>query len=397
MCRYCLNPYVVKHPSWPDTANQAFESQDILTFHRSVPGYRPTPLIKLPGLASKLGVKEVFVKDESHRFGLKAFKAMGASYAIYRFIKEKWEETFGVAFEMEFLYRPELIGQLNLQPFCTATDGNHGRAVAWFARLVKQKAVIYMPSTTVPARIDNIRDQGAEVVVVDGDYDEAVRRAAADTELNGWHLISDTSYPGYTKIPWWIMAGYTTMFHEIDDALKKDDGAGFTDIFFQTGVGSFAGAAAWYYRRAGRSPRLISVEPIAADCFFESIIHGNGESRSARGDQRTVMAGLNCATPSIIAWPLVRDTFDMFLAISDSQSCRAMKQYYYPVEGDPQIISGESGAAGLAALLALAQEDELAPAREDVGLGADSRILLFNTEGDTDPDNFKRIVGLRAH
>jgi len=392
MCRYLLNPYLTESPDWDEMGYDSFNERDIAVFHNSIPGYKPTPVVSLPVLAVALGLKDIFVKDESHRFGLKAFKSMGASYAIYRFIKNEWEKRFGVEFKAENLYQRELLKEMNLPPFCTATDGNHGRAVAWFSKLIGQKAVIYLPAETVKARIDNIRNEGAEVVVVDGDYDEAVRRVAADAERNGWNIISDTSYAGYTHIPLWIMAGYTTMFREIDDVMRTVGGADFTHILIQSGVGSFAGAAAWYYRQGGRSPTLISVEPTAADCFHESILSGKGEPCRSRGDARTIMAGLNCATPSVIAWPLIRDRFTLFLALSDRHCRQAIRRYYHPEGNDPRIISGESGAAGLAALLALFSESSLARARQEIGLGRNSRVLVFNTEGDTDPVNFGQII-----
>ena len=258
----------------------AFEADDIRSFHRSIPGYAPTPLVSLPGLAGNLGVAQISVKDEAHRFGLKAFKGLGASYAIYRFIKQRWEQQFGVQFEIANLYHSELLKLLNL-PLCTATDGNHGRAVAWFSRLIGHPSLIYMPNNTVAARIDNIRREGAGVVVVDGDYDEAVRAVARDAEQNGWQVISDTSYPGYTQIPYWIMAGYTTMFEEIDRQINPDEGA-FDLILLQSGVGSFTAAAGWYYGRRQESdrPKLVSVEPTDADCLLESIKHGHGEVKA---------------------------------------------------------------------------------------------------------------------
>ncbi len=393
MCDYSLNPRASDNPVWSDVDYNSFLSQDIGEFHRSVPGYSPTPLVRLPCLAHKIGVQSILVKDESHRFGLKAFKAMGATYAIYRFVKKVWENRFGVRFDVENLYDPALLSQLNLRPFCAATDGNHGRAVAWFANKIGQRAVIYIPSCAVAARIDNIRKEGAEVVVVDGDYDETLRRMARDAEEQGWHIISDTSYPGYTEIPAWIMAAYTTMFREIDHVLDEGGEPSPSHAIFQVGVGCFAGAAAWYYRQKSDPPLLIAVEPTEADCILESIRHGGGELRSSRGSLNTIMAGLNCGTPSLNAWPLIRDGFRLAVSVSDESSREAMRQYYHPVGDDPRIISGESGAAGLAALVALAAGDKLAEIRERVGIGRDSTILIFNTEGDTDPDHFKTVTG----
>ena len=393
MCQCRRNPYITDNPFWIQQEYRAFAHDDIESFHRSIPGYRPTPLIGLPALAERLDLGELVVKDESHRFGLKAFKAMGASYAIFRFVKEQWERQLGVQFELTNLYQAGLLNQLDLRPLCTATDGNHGRAVAWFAGLIGQRAVIYVPAGTVQARIDNIRREGAQVVIIDGDYDETVRRMAGDAERHGWHVISDTSYPGYTQVPAWIMAGYTTMFREITQARQALNVPGhFTHVFLQSGVGSFAASAAWYFTHHNDRPRLIAVEPTQADCLMESIRHGDGQARVSRGSSRTIMAGLNCGTPSLIAWPLIRDSYNYFMTISDEYARKAMRRYYYPESADPRVTSGESGAAGLAALLALIENPGLSETKHNLGLGSDSRVLLFNTEGDTDPDNFAAIV-----
>lgn len=392
MCRYSFNPRLTDEPVWDNPEYAAFRADDLALFHRSVPGYRPTPLVRLSGLAAKVGVRDILVKDESHRFGLKAFKAMGASYAIYRFIKQEWEKRLGVRFDLDNLYRPELLGQLNLRPFCTATDGNHGRAVAWFAGKIHQRAVIYVPACTVAVRIENIRREGAEVVVVDGGYDDTVLRMARDAELQGWHIISDTSYEGYSQVPAWIMAAYTTMFREIDEILLSSKSRDITHVVVQAGVGSFAGAAAWYYFHREYSPYLMSVEPVEADCLLESIAAADGEPKMSRGSQQTIMAGLNCGTVSLNAWPLNRDRIALALAVSDEYSRQGMRQYFRPVGDDPRIISGESGAAGLGALLAMTNEKSLKEAATRAGIGADSVILLFNTEGDTDPEHFESVV-----
>ena len=395
MCSYRLNRRLTDDPGWNNPEYEAFLADDLTAFHQSVPGYQSTPLVSLTSLAAQLGVKEVIVKDESHRFGLKAFKAMGASYAIYRFIRREWERQLGVQFELSNLYDPVALGQLNLRPFCTATDGNHGRAVAWFANKIGQRSVIYVPSCTVVARIENIRREAAEVIVVDGGYDETVRQMASDADRQGWHVISDTSYEGYTQVPAWIMAAYTTMFREVDEALTVRGSDELTHVFVQAGVGSFAGAAAWYYFHKPKRPFLLTVEPVEADCVFQSIDGVDGEPKVSQGSQKTIMAGLNCGTISLNAWPLLRDRVDMALAVSDDYSRKAMRQYYYPHGDDSQIIAGESGAAGLGALLALASSANLKDVMAKAGIGPESVILLFNTEGDTDPEHFQSIVASR--
>jgi diaminopropionate ammonia-lyase len=264
-----------------------------------------------------------------------------------------------------------------------------------------ESAVIYMPSASVPARVEAIRSEGAEVILVDGSYDDAVRRTQEDADRHGWQVISDTSYPGYTVIPRWIMAGYTTMFAEIDEALDESERQ-FDLAVLQAGVGALAAAGAWYYNTLwSERPRLITVEPVEAACMADSFQIGDGKIHPAGGVLKTIMAGLNCGTPSIVAWPLIDQGIDAALTISDDRAREAMRCYYNPEGADPRIISGESGAAGLGALLELCSDDmELdltasgrAPGR---ALGTGSRVLLLNTEGDTDPGNFNAIIQLRC-
>jgi len=395
MAPFAFNDFIKAAPDIPEELQAAFSAEDIASFHASLEGYRPTPLHRLDNLAASLNLSKIYVKDESYRFDLEAFKVLGASYAIYRFLKAELSGSEDPALFLDTILRDGPGGELaERYTFCTATDGNHGRAVAWTARRLYQKAVIYMPKGTVKARVENIRREGARVHVIDGDYDEAVRKIASDADKNGWQIISDTAWPGYTTIPAWIMAGYTTMFREIDEASGNGDDSGFDAVFMQSGVGSFAAAGAWYYNfhyGPGR-PRIISVEPNQAACLLESIVIGKGELTTSRGSSQTIMAGLNCGTPSYLAWPVLRDGVDLFMSMGDDYAERAMRQYYYPEGDDPHIISGESGAAGLGALTALMTDREFRDARDRLELGPGSRILLFNTEGATDPDNFSRVV-----
>lgn len=395
MHRFEFNKYRATVPSFDDTLQAAFQADDISPFHKSLNDYRPTPTLRLPALAHTMGVKEILIKDESYRFDLNAFKVMGASYAIYRFLKAEWESRHDAPFHIRNIINGGPDGAwAGRYTLCTATDGNHGRAVAWTAGKFHQKAVIYMPKGTVRARIDNIRAEGAEVHIIDGSYDDTVRKIAKDAARNGWQVISDTAYPGYMNIPKWIMAGYTTMFREMESIIHSNDDPGVDFVFMQGGVGSFAASGVWYYanRYGNNRPRLISVEPIEAACLLESIGTENGALTSSHGSFKTIMAGLNCGTPSHLAWPILREGIDLFLAIPDRYIPEAMRQYYYPYGDDPHIISGESGAAGLGALIALMKDTSLREAKEKLGLDSNSRILLFNTEGATDPHNFARII-----
>ncbi len=369
--RFVLNPFHVR-PVPPVLLPP--EPSDVAAFHRALPGYAPTPLVALPALAAELGVGAVWAKDEAHRFGLGAFKALGASYGMHRWLAARPAAPV---------------------TFATATAGNHGRAVAWTARMFGYRAVIFVPRHTVAARIEALRREEAEVVVVDGSYDDAVRRAAEESARNGWQMISDTAYPGYTEIPGWIMAGYASVFSEAAAQLEALGAPAPDLVLLQAGVGGLAYAGALFYvRRAGTGgPRLVVVEPTEAAGLLESIRSPDGDIRAAHGSGRTIMAGLNAATPSLAAWPLLRAAVDAFLAVDDGFAEAAMRRLHGGTAGDPRVVAGEAGAAGLAGLLALCREPALAEARAALGLGPTTRVLLVVSEGATDPESYRRIVG----
>jgi diaminopropionate ammonia-lyase len=394
MCKYAFNELCRSRPEWRGEEYAFLTDSDMLDFHRSLPGYASTPLRELPDLAFRLGLGAVLVKDESKRFGIKAFKALGASYAMYRFLKKQWQECFQTPFTTENFQDEAALAKLGPFTFCAATDGNHGRAVAWTAKKLRQKAVIYMPADSVLDRVENIRGEGAAVILVGGTFDDCVRRCAADAAKKGWQAISDTAYAGYREIPGWILLGYTTIFAELEGILHKPDKAGVDLVILPAGVGGLAAAGAFYYSKAygDKRPFLICVEPVSADCFLESVRSGKGEPLPTKGKQTSIMAGLNCGIPSPLAWPIVRDAMPFFLAVGDEYAGQAMRRYHHPLGTDPQIISGESGASGLAALLALTGSEKLAAVRSKLPMGRDSRVLLLNTEGDTDPVHFQKIV-----
>ncbi len=391
MMKFASNAHRQTNPQWPADTVAAFSDPDISAVHRSLSEYRPLPLLSLPNLAHELGVSEILVKDESHRFGLNAFKALGAAYGIYRFVRKHLQQSGQQYAAADQFYRKPTLPRGTFV-FCTATDGNHGRGVAWVARKLNQRTVIYMPKNSARARIENIRKEGAEVVVVDGTYDDAVARCAKDALARGWQIISDTSWPGYEEIPRWIQAGYLTIFEEI----HADNDANIDIVIVPAGVGALAAAAAWYYNRVYPKPRpkLVSVEPVGADCLLQSILSETGEPVSLKGELASIMAGLNCGTPSSIAWPFVRQGFDLFMTVTDDAAREAMRTYYRPTGDDPRIISGESGASGLAALLTLCNESSIAAAdaRAHLDLSPSTKVLLLNTEGDTDPEGFRAVV-----
>jgi len=373
MCQFLVNPHRRTRLELDPAVEAAFGSSDVLKFHHCIPGYRETPLVSLPILAMRLGVRKILVKDESFRFGLNAFKVLGASYAIYRHFKERWQARFAEPLVYSDLFNRRVRDRLGPVTFCAATDGNHGRAVAWTASRMGCDSFVYVPSDTVQARVRLIENEGATVVVIDGTYDDTVSQVARDAATNGWQIISDTAYPGYTTIPLHVMAGYSTLFGEIDKSLAASRTPDMDILFVQSGVGSLAAAATWHYRRPGTParPRLVNIEPVSADCLLESARSQNGYLQSSGSSPGSIMAGLNCGTPSLVAWPIIKQGMDVFMSISDSYSEEAVRTFYYPKDTDPRIISGESGAAGLAGLLALCGRDSFAPAREALGLNSD--------------------------
>jgi diaminopropionate ammonia-lyase len=353
-----------------------------LRFHRRLPGYEATPLVDAPELAESLGVGKVFVKDESSRLGLPAFKILGASWAVYRALEERLgDEDFGDWEVIEDLkQRLEPLRPLSL---VAATDGNHGRAVARIAQLLGLGARIFVPGDMVAARREAIAGEGAEVVVVDGGYDEAVERSAEAEGL----LISDTSWSGYERVPSWVIEGYSTMLWEIDEELARRDEAGPDLVVVQVGVGAFAAAVAGHFRRPGapRHPKLVAVEPARADCLFQSV--SAGQLVSVPGPHDSIMAGLNCGRPSPVAWPVLSRSMDVLVAVDDEPSREAMR-----LAARTGIVSGETGAAGLGGLLQLVHSGDGGEARRLLDVNEDTRVLVFNSEGATDPDAYRRVV-----
>jgi diaminopropionate ammonia-lyase len=355
-----------------------------LRFHRRLPGYEETPLVDAPKLAGDLGVGKVFVKDESSRLGLPAFKVLGASWAVYRALEERLGETFGDWEEIRELR--ERLDPLRPLSLVAATDGNHGRAVARVARLLGLGAKIFVPDGMAVARRKSISDEGAEVIVVDGTYDEAVERSATE-EGEDTLLVSDMSWPGYERIPLWVIEGYSTMLWEIDDALERRNEEGPDLVVVQAGVGAFAAAVARHFRRPYTSPppKLMSVEPASADCLLESVTAGR--LVSVPGPHGSVMSGLNCGRPSLVAWPTIFRGIDLLVTIDDGPAREAMR-----LAAESGIESGETGAAGLGGLLELMRAGEEEKTRRALGVGEETRVLLFNCEGATDPDAYRRIM-----
>ncbi|NLM44360.1 MAG: diaminopropionate ammonia-lyase [Clostridiales bacterium] len=363
-------------------------AKQVKSFHESIDIYQPTPLVKLANLAKEVGVQSIFVKDESYRFGLNAFKALGGSYAIAKKISAQLEEG-----ELSYPYLTsekvrEKLGELT---FVTATDGNHGRGVAWTAKKFGHKSVVYLPKGSAKERLESIRSEGAEASITDFNYDDTVRYAEEMANKHGWVLVQDTAWDGYTEIPKWIMQGYITMAVEAYEQLGNIKP---THIFLQAGVGSFASSILGFCVNIYGSERPIAtiVEPNLADCIFRTAAANDGALHKVGGDMNTIMAGLACGEPSFLAWDIMKDYADYFVSIPDEVAAKGMRILGNPLSGDERVIAGESGAAGFSFAMEILMNPKYQSLKERMGIDKDSCLLFFNTEGDTDKENYRKIV-----
>ncbi len=363
-------------------------------FHESFPQYSKTPLANLPNMAAYLGLKEVYVKDESYRFGLNAFKVLGGSYAMARYIAQQTGKDVS-ELPYHVLTSDKLRQEFGQATFFTATDGNHGRGVAWAANKLKQKAVVFMPKGTTQIRLDNILKENATATIEEVNYDECVRMAAAAAaKVPNGVVVQDTAWDGYEEIPAWIMQGYGTMAMEADEQLKSYSCDRPTHVFIQAGVGSLAGAVQGYFtnRFPENPPKVVVVEADVAACLYKGAVKGDGSIQIVDGDMQTIMAGLACGEPNTISWDILRNHTDLFISAPDWVAAKGMRMLSAPFKGDPQVVSGESGAAPFGALACIMLMDEYKELRDELELNADSKVLLFSTEGDTDPERYKNIV-----
>ena len=366
-------------------------AEKTMAFHKSFPEYAATPLAELKELAQLLGVQSIHVKDESKRFGLNAFKVLGGSYAIGSYIAK----TLGIdisELSCESMTSPAVKAKLGDLTFVTATDGNHGRGVAWTANRLGQKCVVYMSKWTASERLENIRKRGADASIMDFGYDDCVRLARDNAAKNGWILVQDTAWDGYEEIPLHIMEGYLTMglesIHQLNWNLP-------THVFLQAGVGSMAGAlTAFFANYCGKHQRpvIVIVEPNKADCFYRTANANDGHLHAVTGPMDSIMAGLCCGEPSPIAWDILHDYADDFISMPDYVAAKGMRILGNPLTDDPRVISGESGASTTGLVAELMQNDSLDWLRSQLRLDASSRILCISTEGDTDKTNYRRIV-----
>ena len=390
-----VNPHAKCFGEWNDRQNavlsqEGFRRAEAVIHHW--PGYAPTPLLGLDGLARTLGIERLWYKNEAERFDLKSFKALGGAYAIAELIMRKATEgTFAKPVSSPLLFAGhyrELAAEVTV---ATATDGNHGRSVAWGAQLFGCRAVIYIHATVSEGRKQAIEAYGADVRRVEGNYDDSVRQCAADAEQNGWTVVSDTSYPGYTTIPIDVMQGYGVMAAEAIAQLPPEEEP--THVFVQGGVGGMAAAIAAHlaWRWQKRRPMLVIVEPVQAACLMASA--KAGAPSTITGDLDTVMAGLSCGEPSPLAWDVLEAASDALMTVPDHAAEATMRLLADGVNGDRPLVAGESGVAGLAGVIAISQVEAM---RTKLALDRTSRVLVFGTEGATDPELYQSIVGRSA-
>ena len=344
-------------------------------FHESFPQYKVTPLADLKSMAE---------------FGLNAFKVLGGSYAIAKYIAK---ETGRDISEMPYnvLTSKELKDEFGQATFFSATDGNHGRGVAWAANRLGQKCVIRMPVGSTENRRLHIENEGAECTIEKVNYDDCVRMVAEEAKhAERGVVIQDTAWEGYEEIPSWIMQGYSTMADEACEQFEERP----THVFVQAGVGSLAGGVVGYFANKYKEnpPVMVVVEAEPAACLYRGAAAGDGDIRIVDGEMPTIMAGLCCGEPNITSWDILKNHVTAFLAVNDDVARRGMRMLAAPFKGDPQVVSGESGAAGFGALATIMLEDSYSDLRAALGLDKDSKVLMFSTEGDTDPDRYKTIV-----
>lgn len=379
------SPFAFKAPKLSD-------DHKVERYFKSVPVYKPTELKEMKNLAKKLGVKELAVKDESSRFGINSFKGAGGLYAMGMCIAEKAGlDTDNLTYDD--LMKPEVKEVAQKLTFYSATDGNHGRGIAWSASVLGTKAVIRMPKGSKQIRVEHIRKiQNTDVEITDKNYDNTVKEVEqmCQADPNGI-MIQDTAWEGYEKIPGWIIKGYGLIVDEFLYQMEDKP----THIFLQAGVGSLAaGIVLGLEERMAPEelPVITVVEPETVACFYLSAEIGDGERHNLEGHTKTMMAGLNCQTPSIAAWPILRDSAKFYGTLSEDVDAQGMSVLAHPLADDPKVVSGESGAAGFAYIYEVLSNPELADKRKELGIDENSRIIVLSTEGDTDPDNYQEVV-----
>lgn len=367
-------------------------SQKVINFHKSFPLYKRTPLVDLKNLSEEVGLKGFYVKDESKRFDLNAFKVLGASYAIGTYIAEQLDMDIS-ELPYEKMVSKEVKEKLGDINFTTATDGNHGRAVAWTANQLGQKSKVFMPKGTTEERVLNIRKENSDVDVYDMNYDDCVKEAAKFAEENNGVLVQDTSWDGYEDIPRQIMQGYTTMAKEALDQMKEK-GQEPTHIFLQAGVGSMATAVTGFFMNAMKDnpPMITIVEPKEANTVYRTATADDGKLHNVEGDLDSIMAGLCCGEIGTIGWPVLSSYARNYISVDDTYAAHGMRLLGNPLADDTKVISGESGAVTPGVVHKLMTDEDLKEQKEALKLDENSVVLCFSTEGDTDKESYRRIV-----
>ena len=391
--KFLKNKNFASHPK-DDSKLITFDSaKKVFEFHKKIQGFRRSPLIGLNELSRLLGVSGVWIKDESQRLNLNSFKILGSSYAIYKHIIEvlKVEDR-----ELSLAEVASIENHKKLKDFvfATATDGNHGLGVAWTAGKLGLKSMVYVHKNTTRSRIKTIQQYGATVKTINGTYDDAVEQVIVDARKNNWQIISDKAWEVYEKIPKWIMQGYSTMFIEVQEQLAAHGIIKPTHIFVQAGVGSLAASIVNYYKNIfyNDSPITIIVEPDRANCIFQSAKRNKKKPVNVKITENSIMAGLECGRPNPIAWDVLRIQADYFISCPDYVAAKGMRVYAMPLQNDPIIVSGESGAVTLGTLMFIMTQNELEGLRNELKLDTDSQVLLINSEGNTDPIHFQQVV-----
>lgn len=366
-------------------------AKTVIKFHSQIPGYKKTPLAVLKNYAASLGLKNVYVKDESYRFNLNAFKVLGGSFAVANVICQRLGLDINKTTFSE-LISPAIRKKLGSITLASTTDGNHGRGIAWAAEQLKQKCVINMPRGSTERRVKAIEGHGATVKVLDMNYDEAVRYTDEQAKKHGWIIVQDTAWEGYTDIPTWIMQGYLTMVSEAVEQMSKCKEVP-THVFIQSGVGAMSGAVISYlYNHFGlKCPKIISVEPTAAGCVFASAKKNGDKPVAITGDIQSISAGLCCGEVNPLSWNVLRTLPSLYVQVSDEFTANGMRILGNPLMGDDRVISGESGAIGLGILDYIMKGSQAKKIREHLKLDSKSSVLLFSTEGDTDPEMYRKI------
>ena len=371
-----------------DASDRVLTAADFATAQSEImawDSYAPTPLVSLKTLAKQIGVGEVLYKHEGPRFGLGSFKALGGAYAALRVLQREISKRLGTEVSLSDIRRGQYSDEVAKITLVSATDGNHGRSLAWGCQRFGAPCRIYVHAEVSEGRAEAMRDLGADVIRIAGDYDESVVLAKSEAKANGWFVVSDTSWSGYSLPPRDVMAGYGVMTREICEALDQAP----THVFLQGGVGGLAAGVAAALRQywGAESPRVIIVEPELAACLFESAKAGAATSVAIA--EETIMAGLSCGEPSPLAWEIIEEEATDFLTIPESVVAPTVRLLARPLPGDTALEAGESAVAGLAALIMARTDDDVSA---PLGLDGESRVLLIGSEGVTDPAIFQMIM-----